>query len=61
MTTITDLGVEDVNDEGGSKAAATVPATTPQEPDQQDTPGTTGGVRPHDSGIPQAHTIEDEG
>jgi hypothetical protein len=61
MTAITDLGVDDVNDESGDKAAATVPATTPQEPDQQDTPSTTGGVRPHDSGIPQAHILEDEG
>ena len=60
MTAITDLGVDDVNDESGSKAAATVPATTPQEPDQQDTPSTTGGVRPHDSGAPYVHVVTEE-
>jgi hypothetical protein len=62
MTASTELGVEDVNDGTGSSAAATVPATDPQEPDQQATPSTTGGVRPHDSGVPQSHILtEDEG
>ncbi|HEY3608239.1 MAG TPA: hypothetical protein VGL06_12105 [Pseudonocardiaceae bacterium] len=63
MTTITDLGVDDVNDEIGGNhgtAAGTVPATTPEEPDQPATPSTTGGVRPHDSGVPQSHILTEE-
>jgi len=60
MTAITDLGVDDVNDESGSKTAATVPATTPQEPDQQDTPEKTGGFDPRDSGIPHSNIVTEE-
>lgn len=60
MTAITDLGVDDVNDENGSKAAATVPATTPQEPDQPAEPSTTGGVHPHDSGMPHSNVVTEE-
>ena len=60
MTASTELGVEDVNDESGSNAAATVPATDPQEPDQQATPSKTGGVQPHDSGAPYVHVVTEE-
>jgi hypothetical protein len=60
MTAITDLGVDDVNDESGNKAATSAPATTPQEPDQPDTPTTTGGVRPHESGAPYVHVVTED-
>jgi len=65
MTASTETGVDEFNDEIGgnhSNAAVTDPTTNPPEPEQQVTPSTTGGVRPHDSGVPQSHILtEDEG
>jgi hypothetical protein len=65
MTASTDAGVQEFNDETGgkhAKAAETVPTPEPQEPDQQATTSTNGGVQPHDSGWPSAHILtEDEG
>jgi hypothetical protein len=61
MTASTELGVEEFNEETGDNAAVTVPNSDPQEPDQQDAPEKTGGVQPHDTGIPHGHILtEDE-
>jgi hypothetical protein len=60
MTASTELGVEDFNDETGGNVTETVPTPEPQEPDQQGKSEKTGGVQPHDSGMPHGNVLTDD-